>query len=297
MALLQKNEIAMVSIDNLNNIDYFIDEYGVAYSQDGGIVYGAVDGIFVAEEYQIRDGVRLIEANSFHCCNTIKVLYMPDSVIEDNGSYCEGCKNLEKANVSKNLKHPNIAMFCGCESLREVYLPEGIETIGENMFCGCMSLERIKLPSTIKWFENDTFCSAPLRTIDLPESLEQIGDDTFICCRNLEKLVIPKKVERIGPWFVQAHDHFQGVECLSSHFRIEDEALITNYDDSLIACWSRKPHYVIPESVKHILSLCNDLIEEVEITNPSVDIGYDAFCSCTNLKVVYKQDVSLNLQK
>ena len=276
----------MVSLKELRDLDYLIDEYGVAYSADGNTVYGAVKGLFVAEEYHIKDGVKVLGANCFHCCDSVKVLYMPDSVEDDEGCYSEGCKNLQKANVSKNLKHPNIAMFCSCMSLKEVFLPEGMESIGENMFCGCTSLQEIHLPSSITCFQSDTFCSVPLRAIELPDSLETIGYDTFIGCRILETLVIPENVRSIGPWLVQCHKVFKGVVCKSSHFRIENDALITNDGDALIACWSHNPNYVVPASVKEVLSFCNDMVETIELPDHVVRIGWDAFCSCPNLKHV-----------
>ena len=73
-----------------------------------------------------RSGVKILAANAFHNCQHLKSIFMPDSVIEDEGSIFEGCKNLEEARVSANLKNPDVAMFCGCSSLRYVDLQEGL---------------------------------------------------------------------------------------------------------------------------------------------------------------------------
>ena len=115
---------------------YIEDEYGVLYSGDGAVLLGYNQEVFHCAEYRIKDGVKMLAANAFHHCQSLKSISMPDSVTEDEGSIFEDCKNLEEARVSANLKNPDVAMFCGCSSLRYVELQEGLESIGENMFCG-----------------------------------------------------------------------------------------------------------------------------------------------------------------
>ena len=113
---------------------YIEDEYGVLYSEDGAVLLGYNREVFHCAEYRIKDGVKILAANAFHNCQHLKSIFMPDSVIEDEGSIFEGSKSLEEARVSVNLKNPDIAMFSGCSSLRYVELQEGLESIGENMF-------------------------------------------------------------------------------------------------------------------------------------------------------------------
>jgi hypothetical protein len=268
--------------------DYIEDRYGVRYSEDGEQLIGYNPDVFRCEHYEIRDGVTKILANAFHNCQYLRSVVMPDSVVEDEGSVFEGCKNLEEARVSANLKNPNIAMFCGCSSLRKVDLPEGMESIGENMFCGCKSLSHIDIPSTVEAFCGDTFCESGIEAITLPEGLKSIGHDAFICCYSLKRLTIPSAVESIGPWLVQGHKDFEGVICHSSRFRIEDDALISNKDNSLFACWTKQAEYHLPTSVKKVESLCNDQIETLYI-NSLTEIGYEAFISCPSLKNIEKE--------
>ena len=220
---------------------------------------------------------------------------MPDSVIEDEGSIFEGCQDLEEVRLSANLKNPNIAMFCGCSSLRHVELHEGMESIGENMFCCCKSLGSLTLPSTIKHLCGDTFSCSGIKEISLPEGLIDIGHDAFIGCYNLRSLTIPSTVAEIGSWLVQGHKDFESIICKSDKFRIEDEALIANEDNSLLACWSKSTEYHLPESVKNVRSFCNDLIETLYIDYPLDEIGYEAFINCPLLKnVVYNAIVRAN---
>ena len=271
---------------------YNYDEWGVAYSSDWKTLIGADCDTFQCEHYRIREGVTHIEANAFLSCLALKSLWMPDSVVEEEGCLCEGCKNLEKARISVNIKHPEIAMFCGCSSLKKIDLHEGLESIGENMFIGCTSLKNIKIPSTVKFMCSDTFCSTAIEDIELPDALESIGYDTFIGCNSIKRLIIPKHVKEIGPWLVQSHENFEGLTCLSPHFRIENDALISNSENSLIACWSKEREYHVPVSVKQIGSICNDMIETIIVNSPLDMIGWDAFVSCKNLKrIIYNAPV------
>lgn len=147
---------------------YNIDEWGVRYSSDWKTLIGADHTTFQCEHYRIREGVTHIEANAFYHCQSLKSLWMPDSVTEEEGCLCEYCKNLEKARISMNIKYPDIAMFNSCTSLKEIELHEGLECIGENMFSGCSSLQHIKIPSSVKYFMGDTFCYTAIEEIELP---------------------------------------------------------------------------------------------------------------------------------
>ena len=274
---------------------YIEDEYGVLYSEDGAVLLGYNREVFHCAEYRIKDGVKILAANAFHNCQTLKSIFIPDSVIEDDGSIFEGCENLEEARVSVNLKNPDIAMFSGCSSLRYVELQEGLESIGENMFYGCTALKHIALPSTILYLFGDTFCVSGIEDIALHEGIKEIGHDAFNGCYHLKKLVIPSTVEHIGSWLVQGHKEFEGVTCKSSKFRVEDEALISNEEDSLLACWTKMTEYHLPASVKNIRSVLNNQIETLYVDNPLDEIGSEAFIGCSSLKkIAYNATVRIN---
>ena len=274
---------------------YIEDEYGVLYSEDGAVLLGYNREVFHCAEYRIKDGVKILAANAFHNCQHLKSIFMPDSVIEDEGSIFEGSKSLEEARVSVNLKNPDIAMFSGCSSLRYVELQEGLESIGENMFYGCTALKHIALPSTILYLFGDTFCISGIEDIALHEGIKEIGHDAFNGCYHLKKLVIPSTVEHIGSWLVQGHKEFEGITCKSSKFRVEDEALISNEKDSLLACWTKMTEYHLPASVKNIRSVLNNQIETLYIDNPLDEIGFEAFIGCLSLKkIAYNATVRIN---
>ena len=274
---------------------YIEDEFGVRYSADGATLLGYNREVFRCAEYRIKDGVKILAANAFHNCQHLKSIFMPDSVIEDEGSIFEGSKSLEEARVSVNLKNPGIAMFSGCSSLRYVELQEGLESIGENMFYGCTALKHIALPSTILYLFGDTFCVSGIEDIALHEGIKEIGHDAFNGCYHLKKLVIPSTVEHIGSWLVQGHKEFEGITCKSSKFRVEDEALISNEEDSLLACWSKKTEYHLPASIKIVRSVLNNQIKILYVDYPLDEIGSEAFIGCSSLKkIAYNATVRIN---
>ena len=261
------------------------DPHGVVYSQDRKTLLEVSPG-FTCKDYHVAEGTVDIEDSAFCNCQTLERIWLPDSVASGCGCLCEGARNLRFARLSANLIHPDIALFHCCDSLEEVVLPEGMEGIGENMFTGCISLKLIHLPSTIKYLNGECFADSGIEEIDLPECVTRIGDDAFVGCRSLRRLVIPKNVQHIGPWLVQGHKDFEGVECLSPHFRVEDECLISNEDDALIACWTKNCVFHIPPSVRNIYSICNDQIEKLIIDHPIEKVGYDALVANPNLKEI-----------
>ena len=267
------------------NDNTYQDSHGVIYSYDRKTLL-EVSSDFMCKDYHVAEGTVDIEDNAFCNCQTLERIWLPDSVISGCGCLCERARNLRYARLSSNIKYPCIALFCGCYSLEEVIMPEGIEGVGENMFTGCISLKHIKLPSTIKYFNGDSFAGSGIEEIDLPVGVERISHDAFVGCQSLRRLVIPMNVMHIGPWLVQGHKDFEGVECLSPHFRVEDECLISNEDDALIACWTKNCVFHIPHSVRNIYSICNDQIEKLIIDHPIEKIGYDALCFNPNLKEI-----------
>ena len=61
---------------------YIEDEYGVLYSEDGAVLLGYNREVFHCAEYRIKDGVKILAANAFHHCQSLKSISMPDSVTE-----------------------------------------------------------------------------------------------------------------------------------------------------------------------------------------------------------------------
>ena len=99
---------------------YFIDEYGVVYSENKKILLKGTD----IDAYAIIKGTEEIADEAFAHCNTIEGIYMPESL----------CKIGKRA-------------FFHCERLEDIYFPSYISSIGDEAFRGCCSLQFLDLDS------------------------------------------------------------------------------------------------------------------------------------------------------
>ena len=124
-----------------NNRFYSTDSYGGLYTTknlSGNLEFKECPGGFRGK-YVLQDGTRIV--NGFHEHDGVTEIWMPDSVTEVY--YSDGCKNLSKVRLSKNLLTIDSSAFRDCAALREVVIPESVKTIGERAFSGCISLKHV----------------------------------------------------------------------------------------------------------------------------------------------------------
>ena len=105
--------------------------------------------------------------NTFHGCETIKTVVLPNSIVEISGAF-QGCKNIENLIVSNNLGEIGSKSFLRCENLREFIAPATIYSIGQDIFRDCLLLERAVLPSKEISMSGRVFLNCPnLKYIEL----------------------------------------------------------------------------------------------------------------------------------
>ena len=124
-----------------NNRFYSTDSYGGLYTTknlSGNLEFKECPGGFRGK-YVLQDGTRIV--NGFHEHDGVTEIWMPDSVTEVY--YSDGCKNLSKVRLSKNLLTIDSTAFRDCAALREIVFPESVKTIGERAFSGCISLKHV----------------------------------------------------------------------------------------------------------------------------------------------------------
>jgi hypothetical protein len=124
-----------------NNRFYSTDSYGGLYTTknlSGNLEFKECPGGFRGK-YVLQDGTRIV--NGFHEHDGVTEIWMPDSVLEVY--YSDGCKNLSKVRLSKNLLTIDSSTFRDCAALREIVFPESVKTIGERAFSGCISLKHV----------------------------------------------------------------------------------------------------------------------------------------------------------
>ena len=101
---------------------YFIDEYGVVYSENKEILLKGADIHAYINAYSIIEGTREIADEAFAHCNTIEGIGMPESLYK----------------IGKRA-------FFHCERLKDIYFPSSIYSIEDEAFRGCYSLQFLKL--------------------------------------------------------------------------------------------------------------------------------------------------------
>ncbi len=117
----------------------------------------------------IPSSVEVIEHSAFAHTNLTGEVVIPDSVIQfgtglDRGQVFNGCDNITKVTLSKNIEFIGLYTFQNCSSLKEVVFPEDskITHIGEH-----------------------AFSSAAIEKLVLPNSVTNIHYSAFIGCSNL----------------------------------------------------------------------------------------------------------------
>ena len=295
-----------------NNGGTVTDEFGVTYSEDGGILLKADPNVFREKVYAIpastkiiwewafseitslekvifediygNTGLKFVGEFAFEGCTSLREIEIPDSVTQMGQCIFRGCKALQKAHLPKGIASIPCECFLECASLEEVNIPEGVRCIEICAFTGNKSLRHINLPESLEWIEDTAFSGCGLESIVLPENVQFLGEDCFRDCP-LNEFTIPRNVEKILPWVVSRHDGFQGVKCLSPHFKVVGDALIDE-KGGLLCCWADTQEYKVPDCVKSLHGFANDRVVTIVCDHHLEEVSYDCFCACSSLQEV-----------
>ena len=284
------------------------DEWGVTYSSYGRILKSVDNKKFTCEEYTIPEGVevmegdfmyskklrkvhlpstlRIMECNAFiHC--PLEELELPDGMEEVPGCMCECCEKLKKVELPTTIENIGICAFNGCFKLEEINLPDSLEYVEDGVFRFCESLKHVTLPSELKVVSPEMFYCSGIETIEIPESVEKIGYWAFWGCKKLKRLVIPESVTYIDYGIVSANESFEGVECHAKGYHVENDALIEDKSHTMLCCWTKQKHYMVPECVRRIADFGgNEFVETITAKQPIELTTGDEFASDINLKRV-----------
>lgn len=237
------------------------DEWGVIYSKDG---LRLLRGNKAMKEYTVRKGTRIICDNAFYNCRCLRNITLSQGVENIGERAFIGCKALTNVTLPKGVKDIGNSAFEDCSSLTYIILPKGVKNIGNWAFSNCTALTSITLPQEIKGIGNRAFsnCSS-LINISLPQGVKNVGINPFVSCSKLSSVI-----------------------CLSPHFKVINNMLLTSDGEKLIAYWGKDKILSIPHGVK---SIGNEAFEHCEaltsITLPKgvKCIGNSAFSNCSSL--------------
>ena len=212
-----------------------------------------------------KDGLRLLKGNKSLTVYTVRE---GTRVICDEAFYY--CTSLKTLNLPAGLTSIGDAAFRLCTSLAALTLPVGLTSIGISAFSWCSSLE----------------------TLNLPDGLTSIGNNAFSECRSLETLNLPAGLTSIGA------NPFRGCDKLklsnhSSHFKIQDDLLLSSDGSQLISYMGKGSYVTIPDCVRSIgdsaFSECNSLAA-LNLPDGLTSIGNNAFSECKSLETLNLPD-------
>lgn len=138
-------------------------------------------------EVTLPDTIIRLEDYAFYKCIEMQKIQLSDNLKTLGESVFEGCKNLQSICVPETVASIGNYAFGSCEKLEKAVLPEQLTVISYGMFYAS-GLKNIKLPSRLTRIEMFAFGACQLTTIEIPKSVKKIGYGAFQECEYLEKV-------------------------------------------------------------------------------------------------------------
>lgn len=260
----------------------------------------------VLETVILPEGVRVIEANAFHNCESLKNIVLPNTLTNIKGGYYEGafqgCKSLESINFPENLveigryafegsglkeidmslaiKLENIGScaFSRCENLKKVKLGNGLKALSGEMFAYCSALTDVELPSSLTSLGANCFwyCSS-LEYIILPTSLKSIGDFALCECTSLKEVVVPYGTESISKGAFQSCPSLLSVYVPDTVTKTPDGSLMNGSNNAIVYCSadSKMAEYCKKKSVSYLTD--NSVNSGIHVLYNGTRISFHAY--------------------
>ncbi len=123
-----------------------------------------------AKQYSIPQGISIIGAWAFDCCDSLTCITIPDSVTVIGDS-----------------------AFYKCSSLTSIAIPNSVTVIGNRAFDSCESLANITIPSSVISIGDEAFYSCDsLASVTISDSVTSIGGGAFSNCNAAFTLTVPR---------------------------------------------------------------------------------------------------------
>ena len=210
----------------MENLNTFIDEYGVVYSADRKRLIKAPDTL---TRYNIPQGTEIIERKAFNnhwhlkeisfpstlvtigkrafeaCWGIDTPIVLPDGVTELEPYCFSFCSHTPSITFGRNLKNVSAEHLTCCSRLREIIIPEenphlrfvdGVlfnkEMTELIYYLGGQKRKVYNVPDSVEVIRESVFgfCDH-LREVILPENVKKIKLHAFMGCEKLSRVVLP----------------------------------------------------------------------------------------------------------
>ncbi len=302
---------------------YSNDEYGVLYSKDMSyMMYFPVNSPLTS--YSVKDGTKYISGGAFVSNpNNLKVITLPNSIVEICDDAFIGFENLTSINIPDNVirvgdrafqyccnltsitigngvESIGVEAFCFCDSLTSVTIGDGVISIGDLAFEGCDSLTSVYYTGDIAgWcsisfvYDSNPMCYADKLYINgeliegdliIPDNATTIGEGAFESCDSLTSVMIPDSVTSIGDSAFESCTGLTSVTIGDSVTTIGNSAFYTCTNLTSVKIGNG-----VTSIEGYAFGDC-DSLGSVVIPDSVTSIGYAAFRSCNSLTSIVIPD-------
>ena len=152
-------------------------------------------------------GTTAIQDRIFFGCEALRVVELPDGIVEIGAGAFAGCNALHELRLPEGLKSILNRTFRGCP-LRSLEIPSTVENIEGSALLGTM-LSRVTVNTNNKVYDSRDNCNAVIRTKDntliaatngtfIPESVDSIAMEAFVELPGIRSLTLPKGLKKIN---------------------------------------------------------------------------------------------------
>ncbi len=150
------------------------------------------------EKIIIPEGIEKIKNGVFSTGKkSIKEIIFPSTLKEIESDTFREFEKLEMVDLSKTqLTTFESGLFNGCKQLKKILLPKNLDTICNGAFKWCISLTKLELPNveTVKAFAFGDCRS--LEEVFMPK-VKTIEYSSFYFCRNLKRIIVGKDISGV----------------------------------------------------------------------------------------------------
>ncbi len=209
--------------------------------------------------------------SAFYNNNSLKKVYLPESVREICDYAFDNCAALEEIVFSSRIERIGFNAFSDCEKLKEINLPTSLKLMESSSFARCASLEKIYVNPALEVIERDSFIGC--------DAISEIHlSDVSAWCKIYFENIAANPITNAERLYVS------GV--LTEELIITDAETISEY---AFFRFSGLKKLTLGEGVVNVsnsaFSNCISL-KRLEISDSIKKIGVSAFNSCTALEYI-----------